>query len=96
MSLEMLSPLQREMLAEINNVPQESPQFSQLLKNSPEKLIPNLNSKIKYIIHFRNLQLYLSLGMMLTKIHRVIKFTQKPLFAAYTGNNNNNNNTSNI
>ena len=33
-----------------------------------KKLIPNLGSKINYVVHYRNLQLYLSLGMKLTKI----------------------------
>ena len=28
-----------------------------------KKLIPNLDNKIKYVLHYRNLQLYLSLGM---------------------------------
>ena len=32
------------------------------------KLVPNLRTKSKLIVHYRNLQLYLSLGMKLTKI----------------------------
>ena len=35
-----------------------------------KKLIPNLNNKTNYIVHNRNLQLYLSLGMKLAKIHK--------------------------
>ena len=38
------------------------------------KLIPNLGDKINYVLPYRNLQLYLSLGMKLTKIHRVLRF----------------------
>ena len=38
-----------------------------------KKLISNLGNKTNYVVHYRNIQLYLSLGMKLTKIHRKLK-----------------------
>ena len=41
-----------------------------------ERFIPNLSNKTNYVLYYINLQLYLSLGIKLTKIHRVLKFAQ--------------------
>ena len=38
-----------------------------------KKLVPNLDNKTKYVVHYKNRQFYLSLGMKLTKVHRVLK-----------------------
>ena len=38
-------------------------------------LIPNLGDKTNYVVHYRNLQLYL-LQLKLTKIHKILKFKQ--------------------
>lgn len=48
-----------------------------------EKLVPNLLNKTHYIVHYRNLKLYLSQGMKLTNIHRMIQFRQEPWLASY-------------
>ena len=48
-----------------------------------EKLISNLGSKTNYVLHYRNLQLYLSWGTKLTKIHRVLRFKQSDWMKKY-------------
>lgn len=48
-----------------------------------EKLVPNLRNKDRYVLHYRNLQLYMSLGMRLTKIHRALRFQQSPWMEPY-------------
>ena len=48
-----------------------------------KKLIPNLGSKTNSVVHSRNLHLYLSLGMKLTKIHKVLKFKQSDWIKKY-------------
>ena len=76
---------------ERRKIPEEflSPYCHQLIedldmKYSPsEKLIPNLHDKQHYILHYRNLQLYLSLGMKLNCVHRVLGFDQSPWLKPY-------------
>ena len=47
------------------------------------KLIPTLSSKKNYVLHYRNLQLYLSLGLKLRKVYRVLEFDLSPWLAQY-------------
>ena len=37
----------------------------------------------KYVVHYKNLMLYLSLGMKLRRIHRVLEFDEKPWMEPY-------------
>ena len=46
-------------------------------------MVLNLGQKTKYIVHYRNGQLYLSLGMKLTKIHKVLRFKQSDWMEKY-------------
>jgi len=48
-----------------------------------QKLIPNLNNKKRYVVHYRNLQLYTQLGLVVTKVHRVLSFSQLKWMAPY-------------
>ena len=48
-----------------------------------KKLVPNVGNKSKYVVHYRNLQLYLSFGMKLTRIHRILKFKQLDWLKTY-------------
>ena len=48
-----------------------------------EKLIPNQNNKEKYVIHHENLKQYISLGLVLTKINRGIKFEESRWLEKY-------------
>ena len=47
------------------------------------KLVPNLKDKIKYVVHYKSLQYYLSLGMKLIKVHRILKFKQSNWLKEY-------------
>ena len=51
--------------------------------NRTEKLVPNLNSKGKYVLQHKNLKQYLRLGLKLTKIHRGVKFAESNWMKEY-------------
>ena len=48
-----------------------------------KKLIPNLGDKIEYVVHYKNLKYYFSLGMKLVKIHRILSFKQSSWLKKY-------------
>ena len=58
----MLSPFQRKYFPSI--------------RGSVRKIVPNLHNKEKYVVHYRNLQLYVSFGLKIKKVHRVMQFEQ--------------------
>lgn len=51
--------------------------------NTVTKLLATCRDKKEYVVHFFVLQLYLQLGMKISKIYRVIKFKQAPIFKDY-------------
>jgi hypothetical protein len=56
-------------------------------ENTP-KLILNVKNKDKYVLHIKNLKYYLEKGLVLTKIHRCIKFKQREWLKPYIDFNN--------
>ena len=47
------------------------------------KLVPNLNDKTNYVIHYTALKQCLQLGMKLTKVHKVLTYQQKAWLEPY-------------
>ena len=68
----MLSPLTKQLQERL-----------QLPRGNVEKLTPNLLNKTNYIVHYRNLQYYLQCGLRLTRIHRAVRFQQRPWMKPY-------------
>ena len=48
-----------------------------------KKLIPNLDNRSKYEVHYKNTQLYLSLGIKLAKIPKTLKFNESDWLKKY-------------
>jgi len=47
------------------------------------KLMSTFHDRLNYVCHIKCLVLYLSLGLQLIKIHRILEFSQKKVFAPY-------------
>ena len=68
---EMLSPYSRHLHDQLD------------IGRSTSKLVPNLQHKTGYVIHHRNLQQCVDLGMKLTGLHRVLAFSQSAWLEPY-------------
>ena len=64
-----------------------APEKMILGKNKVEKLTQNLRDKEKMVLHGKNLQLYLSLGMKLKLVRRGLKFQEKNFMKNYIDKN---------
>ena len=54
-----------------------------ILIGQVNKLMPTLKDKKEYVLHYRNLQLYLDLGWKIKQVHRVLEFNQSPWLKQY-------------
>ena len=54
-----------------------------ILTGYVKKLVPNFFVKEKYVLHYKNLQLYLRLGLKLKKIHCLVELNQSQLLKPY-------------
>ena len=70
-----------EKLHEIHNDLPFLPEWVKIRKI--EKLVANLHEKTEYVIHIRNLKQELNQGLVLEKVHRVIKFNQNAWLKRY-------------
>ena len=68
----MLSPIQLEIKNEYG-----------IKVGITNKLVPNLMSKKNYVIHYRNLQYYLSQRWVLRKVHKILEFKQSAWMKPY-------------
>ena len=59
------------------------------LKKNEKLLITNLHDKTEYAVYIRNLKQALNHGLVLKKVHRVIKFNQKAWLKSYIDMNTN-------
>jgi hypothetical protein len=54
---------------------------------SEKKLLMTCRDKTEYVVHFKLLKFYLSMGMRVTRIHAVVKYQQDSIFRKYIDEN---------
>jgi hypothetical protein len=79
-SNEQLSPYAQQLLRKVYGLNDADPLPT---RGQVGKLLATLEDKNKYILHYRNLQLYLLLGMELKAVHRILKFRQEAWMKPY-------------
>jgi len=62
---------------------QQNLQLDRECLSNDRKLAPNLFNKENYVVDYRNLKYYVELGVVVTKIHRVIQFNQSDWMRDY-------------
>ncbi|KAK3108254.1 hypothetical protein FSP39_004249 [Pinctada imbricata] len=72
---EELSPYNADLLTKINGEKKNSPRI--------QNLIPTLENKKNYVVHYRTLQLYLALSLKCTKIHKILEYKLEPWLRKY-------------
>ena len=70
-----------EKLHELHNDLQFLPK--RMKTEESEELVANLHDKTEYVIHIRNLKQALNHGLVLKKVHKVIKFNQNAWLKSY-------------
>ncbi|XP_015783859.1 uncharacterized protein LOC107361535 [Tetranychus urticae] len=71
---------------QLSNYQKEIVEFLQskgIKRYKTAKLVPNLMKKEKYVLHEQNLRFYIEKGLVLKKVHRIIKFEQEPWLRPY-------------
>lgn len=79
-----LSPYAKHLLRKLHGLSENDPLPN---RGKVEKLLTTLEDKDHYVLHYRNLQLYLRLGMKITAIHRILKFTEEAWMKIYIDKN---------
>jgi len=72
-----------EELHDLHNDYPLAPESVKLEGSTVHKLIPNLNDKHHYAVHYENLKLYESLGLKVSRVHRGIKFKESAWLKNY-------------